>query len=439
MSILDRIWAIFRPQQAREKTSVDELPTRKRSYGVQSMPAFSASYQRSELVRRCREMYANDPRAKKMHRVLARDIVKRGCMVVSEDAAAQEEASALIQRIGLNKLLDDWARLTARDGDSFLEIGVNEAMEIVSVTRKPTLQMERNCDDRDRFPDPEHAYWYTDELYVGLGTPKIDDPGVIWFAEWQIVHARWEHDEGNKYGTPMLAAGVKHFKKVEEGELDVAIRRKTRAGMKFVHVIEGGDEADIEAYKENNKDALDNPFAAVADYFTNKPGSIQTVQGDANLNQLDDVRHMIMTWMMAGDTPAELLGYGEDLNRDVLGEKKLEYDETLETLREWAADQLVKPLVEMQWLLKGIYPPNVAYSIEWLTSNKVTPLMVKDAAAAVSGLALLGVRQEIMAAVLAQFLPGVEAGDLFDDDALPGDADGDPGRIADQADLEDED
>ncbi len=231
---------------------------------------------------------------------------------------------------------------------------------------------------------------------------------TTWFAEWQIVHGRWEHDEGKKYGTPMMASAQGHYKKVQEGELDIAVRRKTRSGMKFLHVVEGADEAGLEAYREYNQDALDNPFAAVSDYFTNRAGSIQTIQGDAHLQEIADVEHMIATWFMGGEVPMELMGYGNNLNRDVLGEKRATYDQTIETLREWVAEELISPILERQWLLKGILPKGLKYEITWTATQAVTPAMVRDAADAAARLKLLGVSDESIAEMLAKFLPGIE-------------------------------
>jgi len=432
MNIVAWIQAKLRPEQQQPKTTLDEMPKPSRPSSL-TLTLGGGDDQRSAIVSKCREMYKKDPRAKKMIRTLARDLVRGGFIVETLDAQAQEEAQALHQRLNLDMLLDDWVRMAIRDGDAFLELGIDAEMNIVEVSRKPTLQIGRNTDEYDRFPDSEHAFWWTDEMWQGQGTPAKNAPGVTWFARWQIIHARWDHDTGERYGTPMLAPGRGHYKKMGEGELDVAIRRKTRSGMKYVHVIEGGNTSDIETYKEQNADALNDPFAAVADFFTNKAGTIQAIQGDGQLGEMTDVKHQIATFMMAGETPMELLGYGEDLNRDVLAQKKEQYDETLDQLREWVTDQLVRPLLEMQWLLKGIYPKSLKYSIKWRAKQIITPAMVKDAAAAALQLKLLNVSDKIIAGLLAKFLTGVEADEIF----APQESDSD--RIADAGDAMDGD
>ncbi len=428
MSILDAILRRLKPEQVQAVTTLDEMPKPVKTSQLGNY--FTGNSDRTAIVRKCREMYNTDPRAQKMVRTLAMDMVRGGFVVQTTDERALDEAVALQQRLNLDMILGDWTKLTIIDGDSFLELGIDAEMNIADVTRKPTMEMHRNTDDKDHFIDPMHAFWWADEIMGSLGTPTYEDKSVIWFAQYQIMHARWNHDKGSRYGTPMMASGASHFKKVQEGELDVAIRRKTRSGLKYVHVIEGGDVEDIEAYKEQNQDALDNPFAAVADFFTNKPGSLSVVQGDGNLGELGDVEHMIETWMMAGDVPMELLGYGANLNRDVLGEKKAEYDEVLDQLREWVADQLIKPLLEMQWLLKGIYPNGVKYSIEWREKENVTPAMIRDAADAATRLMALGVSQVVIARMLVKWLPGVKEDELFEDNLA-----GEAARLAGMADA----
>ena len=62
---------------------------------------------------------------------------------------------------------------------------------------------------------------------------------------------------------PCSPAARKAYKRMSQGELDIAIRRKTRSGLRYLHVLEGASAAEIEAYKAANKPALDDPFAAL--------------------------------------------------------------------------------------------------------------------------------------------------------------------------------
>lgn len=414
MGLIDQVTALWRrivPQ--RETTTTDERrsPTRP----VVDMKRFRAETARAQVVKTCRKMYATDTRAKRHIQTLATDLVGGGftVQVVEGDRAqeAEEAARGLQERLDMGARLDDWVRLSVRDGDSFLEVGVNERMEIVDVTRKPTLEVRRNSDENDRFPDPTRAFWWASQLWWGAEAPS----DAVWFAEWQMMHVRWDHDEGSRYGTPMFASGTGAWKRVKEGDVDIAVRRKTRAGMKYLHVVEGADGTDLKAYKSENKDALDNPFAAVADFFSNRKGSITAIQGDARLDQIGDVEYQIQTWLMASPVPVELLGYGQNLNRDVLDEKKKQYDETLEQLRPWVEREIVKPLVELQWLLMGIWPRGLKYSIQWTEKRLISAEDVRNIADATLKLKALGLPDEVIWQVLGRFLPGVDLNALMGD------------------------
>lgn len=420
-SLMDRIRAIFRQTQAEQPpVIVMTMPAAPRQ--TAEIERFRGDTQRTEIVRKCREMYSTDPRAKKMLRMLARDMVKGGFVVKCEDEQAVEIANQLKDRLKLDQHLDDYVRLTARDGDTFLEVGINDQLEIAILTRKPTLEMHRNSNSFDQFPDPERAYWWTDMPWAGSEAPN----SALWFAQWQIIHARWEHDEGNRYGTPMLASGTGHWKKVTEGELDIAVRRKTRAGMKYVHKFPAGTgPMEIEAYKEQNQDTLDDPFAAVQDFFGTV--EISAVQGDMQLGDISDVKHQIATWFTAGEVPMELVAYGEDLNRDVLTVKMAEYEETLVQLREWVTSELVAPILELQWLLAGIYPPSLDYSIEWRMRKEPSAGDVEAITRAAMQMQLLGWQPEVVARIVSRFLPDVEPDELVSE--AESDADG-AGRIA---------
>lgn len=364
---------------------------------------FMASGSRRELVSIARQMYDEDTRYETIINTLARDATSKGFdVVVENDDRAQELADNLFKRLGLADRLDDWARLTLRDGDTFLEVGVDRDRMIAEITRKPTLDVHRNSDRFDRFPDPSHAFWMSDRPFV---TQPIG-PDVVWFAEWQIVHARWAHDENSQYGRPLLASGRKAYKRMTEGELDVAVRRKTRAGVRYHHVVDG-DETDLERYQRMNRRALENPGAAAADFFSNKPGSITALHGDSNIGNITDIEHHIATFFLGSPVPMALLGYGNNLNRDVLDKQKEQYDESLSSVVTWVKRQFIVPLLELQWLLAGILPDNLEYQVLRPSKAIVTPQDILHMAQAAQMLLAMNIPYDVVIRVMVQYLPGV--------------------------------
>jgi len=229
----------------------------------------------------------------------------------------------------------------------------------------------------------------------------------VWFAEWQVIHARWSHDEGKRYGRPLFKSATGPWKKITEGELDVATRRKTRAGMKYNHQFPPGTSAaEIEQYKAVNAEILDEPLAAIQDFFGT--ADIKTVEGDARVSEIGDIVHHIRTWWLASPVPMSLLGYGQDLNRDVLQEQKEQYDEALEELRPWVERELLRPLFALAWLLDGILPDTLTVKYQWTAERVLKPSDLIAIADAVVRLRAAGLPEPSVWMLVRLFWPNID-------------------------------
>ena len=146
-------------------------------------------------------------------------------------------------------------------------------------------------------------------------------------------------------------------------------------------MLAGADPGASEGDQAANAPALDEPSAAVSDFFFNRAGGLSAVQGDARLSDIDDVLHHVDTFGVASPVPLELIGYGRNLNRDVLEQKKAQYDETLSSVRQWLEGEFVRPLLERQWLLLGIWPDDIEVDVQWKAKKEPKPVDLKDLAA----------------------------------------------------------
>lgn len=403
MGLIDRFQALFRPRgEQQEPATLVQPPARPTQVSL-----FAVDPARKVEINECRLMYRADPRARQIIKTLATDACKGGFELRIEGGQAQAamaEALALVDRLGLFNRLDDWTRLSLRDGDSFLECGATAQGEIVHVSRKPTLEMHRWSDEFDEFYDPARAFfWYDQGIPVDWRNPPAT---ATWFAEWQMVHARWDRDEGNRYGFPLLASARTPYKRMTQGELDIAIRRKTRAGVRYWHVLEDGGEGQLQAYMVRNREALHDQFAAVSDFFSAGKTQISQFQGDAQLGQIDDILHHVDTFAVASPVPMELIGYGRNINRDVLEQKKQQYEETLAGVRQWIEAELLRPLLERQWLLRGIWPAGLDWDVEWKSKKMPSARDLADLARAVVTLSAANVvSQETLLRMLASVVP----------------------------------
>lgn len=414
MSFLSRLTSLFRSPTPPTTADVapPPLPTRQaRMFRLES--------DRASVVRLARRMVADDSRAEAALGDTARDVTRGGfSLAIPQQPNAQRArdiAQQLIDRLNLTQTVDDVVRETLRDGDGLYELAIDADGLIQSATRKPTLEMRRLSDLQDRFPDPEKAFCWNDEVFMFMGLPPRD---AVYFAEFQIVHARWAHDAGERYGKPLFTSGRQPWLYATEGERDIAVRRKVRAGMRYVHNLKGASEGQLTAYQERNKQALTDPNVATADFFANSDSTtIDAVQGDAHLSEIGDVQHQITTAFFNSPMPLTLKGYGENLNRDVLQQQQEQYDRTLDGITAWLDDQFLIPLIERQWLLQGIWPASIRYTIVRPSRVPITALLLSSAATAAKGLRDAGLPDIIVYELLAQLVPGLSVDRIMEEKA----------------------
>jgi len=414
-TLRDRVRAFMNPNLT------PALPLKGEGEGVapvvteNDMDRFKVERDRTSMVKDARAMYKDDPRVERMHRDYARDLLRNGFFVKTQDKRVQDVIGSLQTRLDLNQRLEEWLRLSMRDGESFLELEAQAVtanqFQLASVTRKPTLKMHRASNNADRFDNPAKAFWMGDDTFYTQEAPA----DAIWFPQWKIIHARWNHDEENRYGTPMMASARKHYKFVQEGELNIAVRRKAGRSMNRHHVVEGG-QADVDAYIEKNKAAF-GKLGAVVDFVSNKAGGLTVNQGDGNIDKIGDVLHNIETMASASDKPMELMFGGKDLNRDILGDKKEAYEEILNQGREWATIEILKPLIDMELLLNGILPASVSYTLVWRKAKTLNPQEIGFLADAAMKLKVLGVKDEVIQLILAAYLRDVDT-DILNSDGF---------------------
>jgi len=328
---------------------------------------FKVEQDRVSQIKESNKFYNEDDLAKGVVRTIASNATMGGFKVECSDDRAKKIIDDMLRRTKLKSKAFGYLRKGMLDGDLMGQIVVTPNGDIVKVKRMPALLMRRNSDDADEFDDPTRAFYQVDPMegaYYALDPKLLSERDVTWFAEWQIVHARWDHDDGSRYGVPFLNSSRGSLKKIAEGALDMAIRRKTRAGMKYVHSLEDATEFELEAYKKRNEKALKNPFAAIADFFSNKKATVAAIQGDAKLSENEDIKFHVDRFFAGTPIPKSILGFEQSINRDVLEKQEIQYLRELDTAEGWITD-FIREIIDLQLLLKGILPESVEYSLNW--------------------------------------------------------------------------
>jgi hypothetical protein len=102
------------------------------------------------------------------------------------------------------------------------------------------------------------------------------------------------------------------------------------------------------------------------------------------------------------------LGYGQDINYSVVEHQKEQYDETLTEVQKWVVSQFIRPILEIEWLLNGILPETVKYSVKWPPKKQFTPEDLEKVARAALALRSLDMPVETWAKIIGRFFPDID-------------------------------
>lgn len=330
-----------------------------------------------------REMDRLDGRVKRIHSRVARDVVKGG--LIMQQASENETLSKLWQdfgrRLQLNraeKLKSD-ARGLVMEGNLPLQWVLEQGtLNIVAGVRMPSDTILPNVDQSGRFKDVKKAYVQY-ELYSGRELAA--------FPLWQLFMARFDpdnFDDMGSMGRPFLDAARTTWRKLIMTEEDLVIRRRVRAPLRMRHTIEGATKEELDDYRASVE--KDNG-EVTTDFYSNKKGATEAIQGDANLDQINDVVHLLDTFFAGGPLPKGLMGYNKDLARDILEDLKRDYYDEIDLIQDTIAFAYEAGF-RMQLLLKGINPDAEDFCIRFAERRTETPNQAADRALKLKALGL---------------------------------------------------
>jgi hypothetical protein len=327
------------------------------------------------MVRDIRIMDRRDPRVKNIHKKSAEAMTKTGLLLenTSDLKWLRKEWKEFEKRLGLanrNKLISD-AKGALMEGNLALQWVLDDTgQNVVRAIRMPTETLRPDVNDNGQFRDPSNAWEQWDQL-TGRAVAK--------FALWQMTVGRIDpdnFDDMGSMGRPLLDATREGWKKLVMTEEDLVIRRRERAPMRTAHTLEGASPAELETYRaqvEGDQQSI------TTNYYLNKAGGVAAVQGDANLDQILDVVHLLDTFFSGAPGPKALFGYPGDTNRDVLEDLKKDWFDVLDTLQDvisWVYEQGFR----LQLLLKGRNPDFYDFKVKFSERLTTTPNQKMDMA-----------------------------------------------------------
>lgn len=289
---------------------------------------------------------------------------KRGSQVANR---AQEIIDAFWKRCKIDSSSILWVSKLVADGDIFLNIVIEpyeDRYRIKAIRVSPPAIMKRNENEYGEFPDVQRAFSEIDPKDSLYYQTIIPDTAKKHFPLWAINHIRWKY-RGGLYGTSQYVSIRKLSKQNLTADDDMVVRRKTRAPQRRVHSIgdkdKPGDPKDVEKYKAEHRDAIINgKYTPITDYFNNGRGDVKNLDGDGNLDKIGDAEYLYNKENIGTAIPKGLVGFAEDINRDVLDDQKEELYEIIEDIRtlleygDGGPFSGLRAIVELELLLHGI-------------------------------------------------------------------------------------
>lgn len=395
MNILDRFVSAFKispgeigPSGERIKDGnallPGEPPPRHTEIGLRTTPEQEweialASLQPSASLRQTildiRDMDVLDPRVKKIHERTARAACKGGLVLMGASGSTriQQLWKDYLRRLNLTRRekLESDMRGAMMEGSLPIQWVVDQDMaRVVAGVRMPTETLKPIVDINGQFKDPRSAYEQWD-WYAG----KV----VARFALWQLNLVRIRpdnYDNWGCFGRPYLDAARECWRQLRMTERDLVVRRHTRAPMRLSHVLEGAQSEDLKAYEAQ---VYNKQNKVTTDFVTNRKGGVTALQGDANLDQIADVAHLLDTFFSAAPAPKGLFGYVGDLSRDILEDLKRDYYDELDALQDTVSFGYELGF-RLDLLLHGINPDSEDLCVQYLERRTETATQRADMA-----------------------------------------------------------
>lgn len=380
IATIGKVFTGLLPDEGGRATTTDTSLIIKTSPTIWEYEMFRMEWDRRTITREIDLMLKTDTRAKRANRVFASTAVRKGMTVtvtseISEDIAnkAQEIINQIMRDAQVNAKLASWARILLKEGDLFLNPVIDiKNKKIKTIKRLPAISMQREEGMDGNFFDLDKAFRQIDPISLLI----IQD-----FPLWAINHIRWDHEEGERYGNSQYLQCRGYWRKLNMTEEDLVVRRRTRAVPRRVHILGNkdnpGTQTDIDNYKAKN--ALNPRNAQVTtDYYINGLGDVKDLNADAQLDHIKDIEHLQEVYMIGTGVPLHMLGFGKNVNRDIVEDQIKQFKEDAQELRDLIEYGDSSPYSGLRFIfdfglaLAGIDPAMVEYNIRWAEEDNET-------------------------------------------------------------------
>lgn len=320
-----------------------------------------------------RSMDKLDGRVKRIHNRVARDIIKGGLVLqlAQPSEVLAKHWGDYQRRLQLNRVekLKSDARGLVMEGNLPLQWVLDSAYNVVAGVRMPAETILPNVGENGRFKDVTKAY---SQIDITLGKE------MAVFPLWQLHHARFDpdnFDDMGSMGRPFLDSTRTTWRKLSMSEEDLVIRRRMRAPLRMSHVLKGATPGEIDEYQK--KVEQNQAEGVTTDYYSNREGGVTAIQGDANLDQMADITHLLDTFFSGSPLPKGLAGYTDGLARDILEDLKRDYYDEVDVLQD-TLSYAYEAGFRLDLLLKGINPDDEDFTLTFAERRTETMTQTMD-------------------------------------------------------------
>ena len=338
--------------------------------GFEKVDALNVARARREVLREIQQMLDCDGRVDRLLYKLCSDATYGGFTLVveaGETKRLRRQAQQIIDRtrflINDLRFLPGWIKGLLRDGDLFLQLLVDgQEREITRVKKLAAPLTFTRLNTFGEFPTDKKPFYQESPMFPGR--PHVE------FDAWEIVHLKWDEEDGEPYGKPLLASLRLAWRRLESGEKDMAIRRKLRAGLRYHHKVgtetDPATQKDVDAYIEESKDNAFNPVNASQDYYSNQQVTITPLMGDTTVGQIDDLKYLEGILNITTAVPSALTSGGREsaTNYSVVKEQEEDYLRVIGDI-DRVVECAFRQIFDFALLLKGIQPDSVNYTFNW--------------------------------------------------------------------------
>lgn len=329
-------------------------------------------YDRRALVATIRDMDQKDGRVKMVHARMAADVIRGGLVMQTASETLRREWVAFEARLQLNnweKIKSD-CRGLVMEGNLPLQLVLDDSARVASAIRMPSETITPMVTLGGRFKNPGEAFVQRDVM-----TGKV----LASFAAWQMALGRLDPDNWDDLGSmgrPMLDGCASVWRKLVMTEEDLVIRRRVRAPLRLAHILEGADDTQLQDYRKTTEGEKGE---ITTDFYMNRKGGVQAIQGDATLGDIGDVAHLLSTFFAGTPVPKALMGYADGTARDVLEDMKRQYYDYVDGLQD-AQGGVYAFAFRIHLLLQGVDPEPDAFYLRFATRRTESANQVADLA-----------------------------------------------------------